>query len=83
MAFVFDYGLVGLWCGILTGVVVTGEQRPPCHNFACSSCMVTPAHYLVESHPLTMRPARTDARLLHEDGMQMHISCRITWGSTN
>jgi len=23
MAFVFDYGLVGLWCGILTGVVVT------------------------------------------------------------
>lgn len=32
MAFVFDYGLVGLWCGILTGVVVTGEQRPPCHN---------------------------------------------------
>jgi hypothetical protein len=24
MAFVFDYGLVGLWCGILTGVVVTG-----------------------------------------------------------
>ncbi len=49
MAFVFDYGLVGLWCGILTGVIVTGEQRPPCHNFACSSCVFTPAHYLVES----------------------------------
>lgn len=27
MAFVFDYGLVGLWCGILTGVVVTGECK--------------------------------------------------------
>lgn len=26
MAFVFDYGLVGLWCGILTGVVVTGAH---------------------------------------------------------